>query len=118
MQKTRPVLKKANEYTDEELKQEFNDLTNAGLFKKYSYRILGLHKDTFKARILRLENPEGYKARHKRIWKKRLESLEEPEQPKYSRFFDVDAKALRKFREDFKERKLEISIKEARDPYY
>lgn len=114
----RPALKKANEYTDSELRQEFNKLTNAGILKKYVYRILKLHRDTFKARILRLENPEDYKARHKRIRQVRFESLRAPEQPKYSYFFDVDAEALRKFRKDFKERKLKISIKEARDPYY
>jgi hypothetical protein len=111
-------LKKANEYTDEELREEFNYLTAAGIFKKYTYKILKLHKDTFKTRMLRLENPELYKARHKRIWRKRLENLEAPKQPEYGQFFDVDAERLREFRKDFKKSKFEITLRELRDPYY
>lgn len=114
----RPKLKEASEYTDEELRGEFNYLSNAGIFKKYTYRILRLDKNTFKARMLRLENPEGYKARHRRIWQKRMESLEEPKPRKYGYFFDIDAERLRQFRKDFKKQKQEISIREAIDPYY
>lgn len=111
-------LKKANEYSDEELKQEFNYLKDAGMFQKHICKILNMHRSTYVSRILRLEDPEKYKTRHKKIWRKRLENLEAPEEPKYSYFFDVDAERLRQFREDFKRQKREISIREAIDPYY
>lgn len=110
-----------SKYTKEELEAKVKELSDQGMKKPEIYKTLGVSDTTFHRHMAILKDPEGYakkQAKSKAIKgqaeaNKGIKPLNDEDN-----FWQNPEDALKKFQKDFKERKKQIMLKEARDPYY
>jgi len=113
---------KLSKYTKEELEAKVRELSNQGMKKTCIYRELGVSEETFRRHMAILKDPEGYAKKQEEsratIGKAEANKGIKALKGKEDNFWERPEDALEKFKKDFKERKKQIALKEARDSYY
>lgn len=113
---------KLSKYTKEELEAKVKELSSQGMKKTEIYKKFGVSEETFRRHMAILKDPEGYakKQEESRATRGKAEANKgiKALNGKEDNFWQNPEDALEKFKKDFKERKRQIMLKEARDPYY
>ena len=108
-------------YTKEEFEAKVRVLSNQGMNKRDIYKTFGVSEEAFRRHVAILKDPEGYAEKQAALRamkgqteaNKGINALKDEDN-----FWQNPEDALEKFKKDFKERKNQITLKEARDPYY
>lgn len=114
---------KLAKYSKEELEAKVKELSSQGMKKYGICKEFGVSEETFHRHMAILKDPEGYakKQEENRALKERSEADKDAKTKALKgedNFWQNPEDALKKFKQDFKESKKAIMLKELIDPYY